>query len=123
MGLVAVLAVAAWARSPALAAAHRPIAEQVNIRFDVEGDGRADFAGVWTETERIRFVPSRSSRMYDGAIAAVLTVHPDPGGKGVWCRIYVDGVKVAEQDIRFFGSASCVWVRGTETLPGVTAPD
>lgn len=91
------------------------------IGFEVDGAGQANIAAVYTRTQVIRFIPSRSTDSYDGAVAAVLTIQ-SKDGTSAWCRIRVDGVLVAEEEISGGGSATCLWVVGTEQLPRVTHP-
>ena len=89
------------------------------IGFEVQGKGRAAFAGVWTRTQVIRYVPSTSVTRYADPLTAVLTVQADPFGQ-VTCRLRVDGVIVDERTAWSGSSATCVWVLGTAGLPVAT---
>lgn len=104
---------------PQSAASSRSLPGTREISFEVEGKGRADFAGVWTRTRVIRYVPSSSSARYNDPLTAVLTVRAEPNAQ-VTCRIRVDGVIAHEQVASSGQSATCVWVRDAAGLPVVT---
>jgi len=117
--LAGVAATTGW-RIPMAAAAQASFTTRIG--FEIEGDGGyADYAVVYTRSEVIRFVPSRSTRSYEAAVAAVLVVRAKPGHGPAVCRLRINDVVVDQQEANGPASATCIWVAGTVDLPRITA--